>query len=237
LADEHDLWIVEDAAHSIGAVAHGRPVGADRHPRLLTCFSFYPNKNLASAEGGAIALSDAELADRLRSMRLHGLDVDAWNRYRVDEFRPSLAVDEGFKYNWTDLQAALAIPQLRRLEGFLAIRSYLADEYDRLLAGESRVRSVEREPSTLDRRHALHLYQVRVESSERNRLVHDLRRRGIGAAVHYIGVNRHPRFANVSGNDVPNSDAASDQLLSLPLHPGMHGDDISRVVEALHELL
>ena len=237
LADERGLWIVEDAAHAIGAIASGRPVGADRHPRLLTCFSFYPNKNVASAEGGAVAVADDALAHRLRSIRLHGLDADAWDRYRVDEFRASLAVDEGYKYNWTDLQAALAIPQLQRLEGFLAIRAQLASEYDRQLGSVPGVVPIAREAETLDARHALHLYQVRVPADRRNAAVHALRQQGIGAAVHYIGVNLHPRFRDDGHPDLPHSDAASRELISLPLHPGLTGEDVSRVVEALGAVL
>jgi dTDP-4-amino-4,6-dideoxygalactose transaminase len=126
IADEHGIWIVEDAAHAIGAVAAGARVGGRGHPRVISVFSFYPNKNLASAEGGAIALADDEIAERLRRLRLHGLDVDAWKRYRTGRYRPSLALEAGFKYNWTDLQAAIALGQLEKLEGFLAIREYLA---------------------------------------------------------------------------------------------------------------
>jgi dTDP-4-amino-4,6-dideoxygalactose transaminase len=237
LAERLGLWIVEDAAHAIGGTAGGLPVGADRHPRYLTCFSFYPNKNVASAEGGAISLSDRVVAQRLRSLRLHGLDVDAWARYRDDRFRPSLAIDAGYKCNWTDLQAAIAIPQLARLEGFLATREYLAATYDRLLDGMPGVRRVDRGPHDLATRHALHLYQVRVASDHRDFVVARMRAAGLGAAVHYVGVNLHPRFAHLGDSAVPHSDAASEQLVSLPLHPGMSEDDVARVVGGLADAL
>jgi dTDP-4-amino-4,6-dideoxygalactose transaminase len=237
LLDDTDLWVIEDAAHSIGTVAGGRMVGADRHPRYLTCFSFYPNKNLASAEGGAITTSDDGLAHRLSSVRLHGLDADAWARYRVDTFQPSLAVDCGYKYNWTDLQAALALPQLERLEGFMATREALAAEYDRLIAAVADVRPVARPAPSLRSRHALHLYQVRVPGHVRDRVVEDMRTRGLGAAVHYIGVNLHPRFTRLADGPLPNSDAASHELISLPLHPGLHLEQLERVVGGLEESL
>lgn len=235
LCEDRGLWVIEDAAHSVGAVAAGRPVGADRHPRYMTCFSFYPNKNLASAEGGAVSLADAAAARRLRSLRLHGLDVDAWARYRVGEYRPSLAVEPGFKCNWTDLQAAIAIPQLAKLEGFLATREYLASEYDRRLDGLTGVARVPRGPGGLHWRHALHLYQVRVPAAERDRVVGDMRRAGIGAAVHYPGVNLHPRFDVDAA--LPESDRASAELVSLPLHPGMGAADVDRVVYELASAL
>ena len=233
VAETNDLWIVEDAAHAIGAVANGRRVGGSGQPRTLSVFSFYPNKNLSSAEGGAITTSDARLARRLRSLRLHGLDVDAWDRYRVAEYRPSLAHEVGFKYNWTDLQAALALPQLEKLEGFLAIREYLAEQYDELLRGVEDVRPVDRGPSGLLWRHALHLYQVVVEGSppRRDKVVSRLQHEGIGAAVHYIGVNHHPAYR--TSTPYPVSDWASGALITLPLHPHLGGADLERVISAL----
>ena len=237
LADAHDLWIVEDAAHSVGGVAGGLPIGADRHPRLLTCFSFYPNKNLASAEGGAVALQDDALADLIRSLRLHGLDVDAWQRYRSNAFNPSLAVNVGFKANWTDVQAAIAIPQLAKLEGFQATREFLASGYDERLSGIAGVRLIDRPTTSLSERHALHLYQVRVVAERRNEIVEGLRSEGIGAAVHYVAVNFHPRFDGHFDEAVPNSDLASGELISLPLHPGMCLSDLDRIAEALARLI
>jgi dTDP-4-amino-4,6-dideoxygalactose transaminase len=237
LLEDTDLWVIEDAAHSIGTVAGGRMVGADRHPRYLTCFSFYPNKNLASAEGGAITTSDDGLAHRLSSIRLHGLDADAWARYRVDTFQPSLAVDCGYKYNWTDLQAALALPQLERLEGFMATREVLAAAYDRLIEPVADARPVARPAPSLRARHALHLYQVRVPGHVRDHVVEDMRTHGLGAAVHYIGVNLHPRFTRLAEGPLPHADAASHELISLPLHPGLHLDQLERVVRGLEESL
>ena len=235
LADEHGVWIVEDAAHAIGAVAGGRPVGGRGHPRVLSVFSFYPNKNLASAEGGAIALADGDVAERLRRLRLHGLDADAWKRYRTGRYRPSMATEAGFKYNWTDLQAAIALGQLSKLEGFLAVREYLADVYDRLLADVAGVRVVDRGTTGLDQRHALHLYQVAVEAPPpaRDRAVAHLLDEGIGAAVHYIGVNHHPAYR--TDEPFPATDWASEALLTLPLHPQLSDADAARMAEAVQE--
>jgi dTDP-4-amino-4,6-dideoxygalactose transaminase len=218
LANDHDLWVIEDAAHAVGAVSAGRRVGGSQQPRTLTVFSFYPNKNLSSAEGGAITLEDGAVADRLRRLRLHGLEADAWKRYKEDRYWPSLAVDAGYKYNWTDLQAAIALGQLEKLEGALAIREYLANRYDELIGGLSEVRPVPRGPFDIAWRHALHLYQVAVEGPppRRDLVVENLRRRGIGAAVHYIGVNQHPYYRSDAA--FPASDWASSSLVTLPLH-------------------
>jgi dTDP-4-amino-4,6-dideoxygalactose transaminase len=234
LADAHGLWLVEDAAHAIGAVAAGQPVGGSGHRRTISCFSFYPNKNLASAEGGALALADAEVAARLRSLRLHGLDGDAWARYRTDAYRPALATAAGFKCNWTDLQAAIGLPQLEKLEGFLAIRERLADRYEALLDGVPGVRLRPRPAPGLRTRHALHLFQVELEPGGiRDRVVHQLQQRGIGAAVHYLGIDHHPHYAGRVGGPFPHADHASDVLLSLPLHPHLDARDQERVCREL----
>jgi dTDP-4-amino-4,6-dideoxygalactose transaminase len=239
LAERHDLWIIEDAAHATGSVAHGRLVGGSKHPRALSAFSFYPNKNLSSAEGGAVSLADVEVADHLRRLRLHGLDVDAWKRYKDDRYQPSLAVEPGFKFNWTDLQAALALGQLEKLEGFLATREYLAERYDTLLAEVAGVRPVARGESGLRTRHALHLYQVEIEAPPpaRDRVVASLRSRGIGAAVHYLGVNHHPYYANRFPDGFPVSDRATASLVTLPLHMHMADAHVRRVVDELEAAL
>jgi dTDP-4-amino-4,6-dideoxygalactose transaminase len=235
LAERHDLVIVEDAAHAIGAISEGRPIGGSGHRRTLTCFSFYPNKNLASADGGAIALADTGAADRLRKMRLHGLELDAWQRYQSDRLQPSLAVVDGHKSNWNDLQAAIALGQLELLEGFLAIREVLAQRYDALLSELRGVTPVDRGSDGLHERHALHLYQIWLDGDRdrRDRIVSDLRRRGIGAAVHYIAIHLHPYFRDRFSGPFVNSEEASNRLITLPLHPGMDEGDVERVVSAL----
>jgi len=237
LAERHDLWIVEDAAHAIGAIAHGRRVGGSGQSRTLTVFSFYPNKNLSSAEGGAITTADPELADRLCRLRLHGLDTDAWARYRSAGYRPSLAREAGFKCNWTDLQAAIALAQLEKLEGFLAAREYLAERYDELIREVDDVQPVDRGPSGLKWRHALHLYQVAIAGSppRRDQVVTHVQRDGIGAAVHYIGINHHPAYA--SPGTYPASDWASEALITLPLHLHLGETDLERVITSLSRAL
>jgi dTDP-4-amino-4,6-dideoxygalactose transaminase len=237
LAEEHGIWIIEDAAHAIGAVAAGRRVGGLGHRRVLSVFSFYPNKNLASAEGGAIAVADDELAGRLRMLRLHGLDTDAWRRYRDDDYMPSVALEQGFKYNWTDLQAAIALGQLEKLEGALAVREHLAARYDELIAPLPDIHPVARGPGGLSWRHALHLYQVAVDgdAGRRDAVVARLRRRGIGAAVHYVGVNHHAAYR--TDQRFPASDWASTALITLPLHLHLGERDLERVVAELAEAL
>jgi dTDP-4-amino-4,6-dideoxygalactose transaminase len=238
LAEEHDLWVIEDAAHALGAVVDGVRVGGWPSERFATCFSFYPNKNLASAEGGAVSTMSGELTERIGDLRFHGMNSDAWKRGKEHGFRPSLAHAAGFKYNWTDLQAAIALPQLDKLEGFLAIREYLADRYDELLAATA-IEPVDRGPRLLGRRHALHLYQVAIPGppGTRDVVITDLKQNGVGAALHYIGVNRHPYYEGRFPGPFPNSDAASDALLTLPLHPLLDDDQLIRVVRTLEHAI
>ncbi len=238
ISRDADVWVIEDAAHALGAVSGGRRVGGVAGTKIVACFSFYPNKNLASAEGGAICTRDEEFAQRTRELRLHGLSGDAWERYRQVAYQPSLATRPGYKYNWTDLQAAVAVPQLERLEGFLATREALASSYDELVATVPGVRPTFRPRPSLGMRHALHLYQVEIQgpAGGRDEVLRRMRQRGIGVAVHYIGINRHPYYgARFGDQPLPVSDWASNSLLTLPLHPHMCTADVQRVVAALAE--
>lgn len=238
LADEHGLVLIEDAAHALGARYGGRPIGAAG----VACFSFYPNKNITTGEGGMITLADAEIADRLAILRLHGLSRDAWERFRSKHVLFSDAVALGFKYNLTDLQAALGLVQLGRLDGFLAVRRELAETYDTGLAGLPGLRSQPR-PWNDDLRHAHHLYVVEVDGGtfglDRDELLAALRAENIGAGVHYRAVHRHPYYAErlrlVDGS-LPIADVLSDRLLSLPLSPAMSEADVETVCRALERI-
>ena len=235
LCERHDLWLIEDAAHALGGVSGARRVGGHPSPRVATCFSFYPNKNVASAEGGAVATSNAEIAERLARLRIHGLDSDAWKRFRDLRSVASLAVVPGYKANWTDLQAAIALCQLEKIEGFLAVREQIADEFDAAFAEVDGVAVRPRPTMSLTERHALHLYQVEILGPEgrRDEVLAETRARGIGTAIHYIGVNQHPYYLDRLTDAVPISDQASWRLLTLPSHPGLSASDVERVVDVV----
>ncbi len=216
----------------------GRPIGAAG----VACFSFYPNKNITTGEGGMITTADAEIADRLAILRLHGLSRDAWERFRSKRVLFSDAVALGFKYNLTDIQAALGLVQLGRLDGFLDARRELAETYDAGLASLSGLRSQPR-PWDDDLRHAHHLYVVEVDPDEfgldRDSLLGALRAENIGAGVHYRAVHRHPFYAELLRIDpasLPVADALSDRLLSLPLSPAMSQQDVVTVCNAIERL-
>lgn len=237
VADAHHLLLVEDAAHAIGARFGGRMVGSIAD---ATAFSFYANKNLSTGEGGMVTTEDGTLAERIRVLGLHGMDRDAWKRYTAEGSWFYEVVAAGFKYNMTDLQAAMGLHQLAKLEEALATREAYARRYDAAFADLPLDR-----PITLpNRRHALHLYPVLLRLDElrisRAEFIDELRARKIGTSVHFIPVHLHPfyrkRFRYQPG-DLPAAEAAYQRIVSLPLYPKMTPRDVEDVVDAVRDVL
>jgi dTDP-4-amino-4,6-dideoxygalactose transaminase len=238
IADEADAVVVEDAAHAVGTMHEGRPIGATG----IACFSFYPNKNITTGEGGMITTNDADLAERLHVLRLHGLSRDAWERFRSKRVVFSDAIALGFKYNLTDMQAAMGLVQLRKLDTFMAVRRRIASAYDRELADVAGLHAQPR-PWTETERHAHHLYVVQVDPDEfgidRDDLLNALRAENIGAGIHYRAVHMHPYYREALGlesTDLPVATQLSSRVLSLPLSAAMTEDDVARVGVALRRI-
>jgi dTDP-4-amino-4,6-dideoxygalactose transaminase len=237
LAASHGLAVVEDAAHAIGAAWHGRKIGAFGN---LTAFSFYVTKNISTIEGGALVTNDPEAAGEVERLALHGLSLGAWQRFSDAGFRHYEVVRPGFKYNMTDVQAAVGLHQLPRLDRWIERRAQLWSRYDDMLAELPLQTPPPAEPHT---RHARHLYQVLVDPSaalSRDELLDGLAARNIGAGVHYRGVHLHPYYRDkygLSPGDLPVASSISERTLSLPLGPNVTEDDQDDVVQALAELL
>lgn len=235
------LPIIEDAAHAVGSVYDGRRIGAHGN---TTCFSFYANKNLTTAEGGMIVSPDAEAMDRFRILRLHGMDRDAWQRYRKQGELQNVLVEAGYKYNLTDLQAALGIHQLARIEANLRRRESVAAAYDaafRDLPGVSRQRRPDEQARD---RHGLHLYALIIEPAQftatRDRIVAALRAENIGAGIHYTALHQEPFFRRLlkkPDGSFPVAEQVGANTLSLPLTPAMTDRDVQDVIEATHKVL
>jgi len=227
IADEFDLYLIEDASHAIGAEYEGVKVGnfAD-----LTIFSFHPVKHITTGEGGAVVTGDEELHRRLLLLRNHGIDKDAYDRYGPDA---SWAYDMkylGRNYRITDFQAALGISQLKKLDGFIEKRSELTSMYDELLSDVDAVRlPVVRG----DVKHAWHLYTVLLDGSiDRDEFFKYMRAANIGVNVHYIPVYRHSYYARNFGfdpEDFPVTENVFKRIITLPLYPQMDIDDISYI--------
>lgn len=237
LRDDRGLVVIEDAAHALGAEWHGRRIGSFGN---RTAFSFYVTKNISTVEGGALAVAAEPLADEVTRLALHGLSSDAWRRFSDDGFRHYDVVSPGYKYNMTDVQAALGIVQLPRLDDWIERRARLWERYDRLLAGLPLHTPPPPKPDT---RHARHLYQVLVEPEaplDRDELVEALHHRRIGTGVHYRGVHLHPYYRDryrLAPQDVPVASDISDRTLSLPLGPDVSEADQDDVAGALREVL
>ncbi|MDQ6775904.1 MAG: DegT/DnrJ/EryC1/StrS family aminotransferase [Actinomycetota bacterium] len=237
LRDRHGLAVIEDAAHAIGAEWRGRRIGAYGN---LTAFSFYVTKNMTTVEGGALATEDPEIAARVERLALHGLSLGAWARFSDQGFRHYEVVEPGFKYNMTDLQAALGVHQLPRLDAWIDRRADLWERYDALL---NDLPLVTPPPPAAGTRHARHLYQVLLDPDAgmtRDQLLDALSDRRIGTGVHYRGVHLHPYYRDrydLAPERFPVATSISDRTLSLPLSPKVTDADQDDVVLALHELL
>jgi perosamine synthetase len=230
--------VVEDAAHGLGAeLGVTRLGGASR----AACFSFYATKNLPIGEGGAIATDDDELDEYVRTARLHGLSRDAWRRYLPGGSWRYDVAEPGLKANMTDVQAAIGVEQLVMLPRWQERRTQLAAQYDAALAG---VPGLALPSRPADGRHAWHLYQVRVTGAcgiSRDAVIDALTDRAIGTSVHFIPVHQLSGYRRVLGPEecrsVPVTDQIAQELLSLPMYPALADADVTRVAEALRDVI
>lgn len=233
-----EIALIEDAAHALGGrYPDGRPVGSSGNP---VCFSFYANKNLSTAEGGAIVLSDPDRAERLRSLRMSGYRSDAWARYiRPGNLGGGQVSELGYKMNYTDLQAAIGRVQLRRLDRMQAHRAALVARYlDRLRA---RGLALPFQRGVGEDRHAHHLLVCLIDSTQtghdRGTVLRELRRRNYGASVHYAPLHRQDLYADGWRTPLPVTDHLAEQILTLPISASMALTDVDGVVDTLADIL
>lgn len=233
IALRHGLKIIEDAAHAVWTLYKGRPVGSLGD---VTCFSFYATKNLATGEGGMLTTADEELAEKVRVMSLHGMSRNAWNRY-ADKGSWFYEVDvPGFKYNMTDMQAALGLVQLAKLPRMQELRETYAGMYGAVFSQTEGLVLPHDDPQ---HRHAWHLYVIRVQEERvrvtRDDLIEGLKEAGIGTSVHFIPVPAHPYYRTLGYRleDYPETAKAYRTCLSLPLYPGMSGEQVQHVAETV----
>lgn len=239
IARRHDLAVVEDAAHAIGSVYRGSPIGALSE---ATCFSFHPIKNITTGEGGALCTHDEKLAERARILRFHGIDRDAWKRYDVRGVPHYEVTALGFKYNMLDLQAALGLHQLARLPKFITRRRELAALYRAQLAD---LPGLSLPPdSTGDDLHSWHLFVLKIHPEfigmDRDAFMSALKEHNIGTGLHFRALHLHPFFASKLGygpGSLPGAEWASERILSLPLFPGMTEKDLRDVTSAIAKII
>jgi dTDP-4-amino-4,6-dideoxygalactose transaminase len=238
IARARGISVVEDAAHALGASVSGRPVGSLSD---VTAFSFYATKNLTTGEGGAAVCNDDALAARMSLLSLHGMDHDAWKRYSDTGSWYYEVTAPGFKYNLSDVLAAIGLGQLERFEEMQRLRREHAARYDSLLDDILEVRR----PST--RRgvvHAWHLYPIALEldrlTCDRTRFIEELRAENIGTSVHFIPIHLHSHFRDTLGvgtGDFPVAEDAYRRAVTLPLFPDMTAGDVEDVVAAVRKVV
>jgi dTDP-4-amino-4,6-dideoxygalactose transaminase len=238
IAHRHRLFLIEDAAHAVGAAYRGRMIGSLGD---ATAFSFYATKNLTTGEGGMLTTNRPEVAERARLMTMHGMSRDAWKRYAHGGSWYYEVVAPGYKYNMSDLQAALGLVQLRRLATMNARRAALAA---RLTAHLGDCEAVQPPAARPEVRHVWHLYVIRLRLEmlriDRAAFIEELARRGIGSSVHFIPIHYHPYYREGFGfrhGDFPVAEDAYARIVSLPLYPAMSEADVDRVAEAVRDVV
>ncbi len=237
LARGFALRLIEDAAHALPARYRGRMVGTIGD---ITCFSFYATKTVTTGEGGMATTENEEYADRMRIMSLYGISKDAWKRYSAEGTWRYEILEPGYKYNLSDLQAALGLTQLAKCQRMWERRAALAAIYRRGLEAMDAFRL----PQIIgDVQHAWHLFVVLVNPEalriHRDQVIEELRQRGIGTSVHFIPLHLHPYYRRRWGyrdGQFPVSESFSERCISLPLYPRMTDDEANRVIEALDDI-
>jgi dTDP-4-amino-4,6-dideoxygalactose transaminase len=234
IARAHRLAVVEDCAHAIESTLDGRHMGTWGD---VGAFSFYPTKSMTTGEGGMLVTGNAELAERIEVLRLHGISRDAWKRYGREGFRHWETLSAGFKYNMYDLQAALGLAQLPKLDAFWSRRRAIFDAYDAAFSSLPEIGRL----AVLDSvRPAYHLYVVvlRIEDLSRSRdeILDALQKENIGVGVHFRALHLQPFYRESFGfqpGQLPVAERATDRILSLPVYPAMTDVDVADTIAAV----
>ena len=238
IAREYKLKVIEDAAHALPARFKDKMVGTIGG---ITCFSFYATKTITTGEGGIATTENPEWAERMHIMSLHGISKDGWQRYTAEGSWYYEILYPGYKYNLTDIAAALGIVQLRKCDRFWEARKRIATIYDDGFADLPEIRTT---VCRSDVQHAWHLYVIQLELERlritRNEFIDVLKKENIGTSVHFIPLHLHPYYRNTFGykpQDFPNASAVFERIVSLPIYPKMTEADVQHVITAVREIV
>lgn len=235
LCKRYNLYLIEDAAHAIETTYGEERIGTTAD---VTCFSFYSTKNLCTGEGGMITTPYEEVALRVRELALHGLSKDAWKRFSDEGYRHYVVRETGWKFNMMDLQAAIGIHQLAKIETMHAERERQWAAYLEDLADVPHIRLPP--PQAKHGRHARHLFTLSVLPSSpvsRDRFITEMHSRGVGTSVHYLSLSEFPAYENQMNVPVPNSEAVARETVSIPLGGALTEEQRQRVVRAIVDSL
>ncbi len=239
LAKEFGLTVIEDAAHAAGTEYKGRRIGSFD---TISIFSFHPNKNITTGEGGMVCSPDEAFAEEVSLLKFHGMSREAWKRFAASGTPNYDIMLPGYKYNMMDIQAAIGLHQLPKLDAFIDRRTEIAEFYNAAFADVAEIAVPALAP--YEQRHAWHLYTplVRIErlTLDRDGFMAELKKENIGTGLHYKAIHHHAWYREnlpVPAGELPNADYASDRILSLPLFPKMTMDDARDVVEAVKAVI
>ncbi len=238
IARKYRLKVIEDSAHAIEAEYHGRKAGTFGD---LGCFSFYVTKNIVTGEGGMIITDNEEYANKIKVLALHGMSKDAWKRFSDEGYKHYQVVYAGFKYNMMDIQAAIGIHQLPRIDKYWKRRQEIWNRYNEAFKDLPVFTSA---PVEINIRHAYHLYTLLLDidklSLTRDQFLDKMTKQNIGVGVHYIALHLHPYYQKTYGykkGDFPNSEWISDRTVSIPLSAKLTDEDVESVIETTQGIL
>ncbi len=238
IANNHNLLLIEDAAHSIGAQYFSKKIGTIAD---MTCFSFHPVKNMTSGDGGAIVTNNKEFADKLGALRVNGMEKESWKRNTQNGSWDYAVIEEGYKYHMNDIAAAIAIPQINKLDKFTEMRKKIADWYDRELGG---IDGIEIPSRASNIKHAHNIYGILINivkiKISRNEVMEILKAYNIGTVVYFRPLSLQPLYQkkyNYKTGNFPNSEYVFERLICLPIYPMMSELDVIYVSNVLKSIL
>jgi len=238
IADRHGLRVIEDAAHAIGSEFKDKRIGSVGDTQV---FSFHPNKNMTTGEGGCIATRDADLAKKMGLLRFHGIDREAWNRYGKGGSQDYEVVMPGLKYNMMDIQAAMGLHQLRELDQFIVRREQLANRYQEALADWAQWK-LPKQPA-YSHRHAWHIYTPLINphaaGMSRDEFMTAMKDKNVGTGLHFRAAHLYPYYRDKFGfktGDFPHAETVGERIVSLPLFPLMTDAEHDRVLDVMYSI-
>ncbi len=245
LSEKYGFKVIEDAAHCLPSQityrGQKRPVGSIGH---VTCFSFYATKTIAIGEGGMATTEDDKIANRMRIMRLHGIDKDSWKRYTKEGSWFYQVVSPGYKYNMTDPQAALGLTQLKKCDWMGDRRRYIAQRYIEGLSDTEGISILHKKwLNSSEILHSWHLFVILIDptiNGGRNRFIEDLKNQNIGTSVHFIPLHRHPFYRKelkLDSNNFPGAEYLFERIVSLPIYPSLEDSHIEYIIKTIKDLL
>lgn len=238
IAKKHNLVVIEDAAHAIEAEYKGKKIGSIGD---TTCFSFYATKNITTGEGGMLTTNNKEWAEKISIMSLHGISRDAWKRYGEEGYRHWDIIHPGYKYNMSDIQAALGLAQLKKIEEFWQIRERYTQMYREAFREIPQIQVLgEREGI----RHSYHLFIIVVKTEElkanRDTIMNEIQKEGVSIGIHFRAIHLHPYYRETFGfrrGMLPYAEYASERVISLPLYPKMREEEVEKVISVAKKVI